>query len=39
MQRKPFVSIHLVRFAGGLLGAVATLAAVAVLTNNGAGIL
>lgn len=37
MHRKPL--IDLLRFAGGFLGAVATVVAVAILTNNGAGIL
>ena len=39
MPRKPLLPITLVRFVGGFLGACATLAAVAVLTNNGAGLL
>lgn len=37
MPRKPLIDLF--RFAGGFLGAVATLVAVAVLTNNGAGLL
>ncbi len=37
MQREPLFTVF--RFAGGFLGAVATLVAIALLTNNGAGLL
>ena len=39
MNRTPFLNPSLIRFAAGLAGAAATLAAVLVLTNNAAGML